>query len=224
MENLPKISELFDLSHTLASSLLSTVRYPWEILPMLSELLLKLQASLPGDEYVMLGEGVLASRSARISPSAVLLGPTVIGRGSEVRPGAYLRGNVLVGDDCVVGNSTELKSCILFDGVQVPHYNYVGDSILGYRAHFGAGAIASNVRGDRGEVTVHAEAEYPTGLKKLGAMVGDLAEIGCHSVLCPGTVIGRRTQVYPLVRVRGVIAADRIVKDAGTVALREVRV
>lgn len=207
-----KVNDLFDLSHTRASGLLSGVTYPWEALTGIRETVLAIGAALDPEKYDHPQEDIWIAKSATVYPTATITGPCVIGENTEVRPGAFLRGSILVGDGAVVGNSTELKNCILFDGVQVPHYNYVGDSILGYMAHMGAGAITSNVKGDKKNVVVHGEADYDTGLMKFGAMLGDYAEIGCGSVLNPGTVIGRHTQVYPLSSVRGVVPARCIVK------------
>ena len=206
------ISDLYDLSHTLAADYLRQFTYPWEALAGIGELILALGASLPAEEYEHTEENIWIARDTKIYPTADITGPCIIGHGTEVRPGAFIRGNVLVGSNCVVGNSTELKNVILFDNVQVPHYNYVGDSILGYKAHMGAGAVTSNVKGDKKNVVVHGEQDYETGRKKFGAMLGDFAEIGCNSVLNPGTVIGRDSQVYPLSCVRGVVPARSIVK------------
>ena len=207
-----KVHDLFDLTHTRAAELLAGCAYPWEALPGIREAVLAIGRALPQDRYDHPAPDVWIAESAKVAPSASITGPCVIGEDTEVRPCAFLRGSVLVGDGAVVGNSTELKNCILFDGVQVPHYNYVGDSILGYLAHMGAGAVTSNVKGDKKNVVVHGEADYETGLKKFGAMLGDHAEIGCNSVLNPGTVIGRDSQVYPLSCVRGVVPARSIVK------------
>ncbi len=218
-----KTSDLFDLSHTRASQLLGACEYPWQALDGIGEAVLSVGASLDAARYDHPSEGVWIAKSARVAPTAFIAAPCVIGEETEVRPGAYLRGNVLVGDGAVVGNSTELKNCILFDGVQVPHYNYVGDSILGYKAHMGAGAITSNVKGDKTPVVVRGEARYETGRKKFGAMLGDGAEIGCNSVLNPGSVIGRGAQVYPLTSVRGVVPAHSIVKGARGVFPKEER-
>ena len=206
------IRELFDLSHSRAGEALASFTYPWEALAHIGSMVRSVGASLDPERYEHPQEDVWIARTAKVYPTATITGPCVIGENTEVRPGAFLRGNILVGDGAVVGNSTELKNCILFDGVQVPHYNYVGDSILGYKAHMGAGAITSNVKGDKQNVVVHGECDYDTGRKKLGAMLGDLAEIGCNSVLNPGTVIGRDSQVYPLSCVRGVVPARSIVK------------
>ena len=207
-----KVHDLFDLTHTRAADMLSGCEYPWEALGKIKETVLTICAALDPALYDHPQEDVWIAKSASVAPTASIAGPCVIGEHTEVRPGAFLRGSILVGDGCVVGNSTELKNCILFDGVQVPHYNYVGDSILGHLAHMGAGAITSNVKGDKKLVVVHGEQAYETGCKKFGAMLGDLAEIGCNSVLNPGTIVGRDCQVYPLSSVRGVIPARSIVK------------
>ncbi|MBQ2719789.1 MAG: UDP-N-acetylglucosamine pyrophosphorylase [Clostridia bacterium] len=212
---------LLDTSHTLAAPLLEAATYPFEILPALSEFILSLLPLLPASEYAERGEGVLVSRSARVSPLATLEGPCIVGAGCELRPGAYLRGAVLLGEGVVIGNSSEVKNAVLLDGAAAPHYNYVGDSLLGYRAHLGAGAVLSNLRADRAPVTVrHAGARLATGLRKFGAVVGDYAEVGCNAVLCPGTVLGRRATVYPTALVRGTVPEDGIVKRDGTVTLR----
>ena len=206
------VSELFDLERTLAKEYLLGFEYPWQALEGIGEMILKLGQGL-GD-YDRVSENVWIHKSCILADSAVITGPCIIGANTEIRPGAFIRGSVLVGENCVIGNSTELKNVILFDGVQVPHYNYVGDSILGYCAHLGAGAITSNVRGDKGLVFVNG---MPTGRKKVGAMVGDFGEIGCGAVLNPGVVIGRNSQVYPLSCVRGVVPEGCILKNDGTV-------
>ena len=216
-----RITDLFDLRHTRAADMLSECCYPWEALGRIKTAVLAVGASLDEKEYDHPAEDVWIAKSAAVAPTATIMGPCVIGPETEVRPGAFLRGSILVGEGCVVGNSTELKNCILFDGVQVPHYNYVGDSILGYKAHMGAGAITSNVKGDKKKVVVHGEENYETGCKKFGAMLGDYAEIGCNSVLNPGTVIGRDSQVYPLSSVRGVVPARAIVKGERGVFMKE---
>ena len=207
-----RVNDLFDLAHTRAAQMLAACDYPWEALSKIKETVLLIGASLDSGCYDHPAEDVWIAKSASVAASASIAGPCIIGENTEVRPGAFLRGSILVGDNAVVGNSTELKNCILFDGVQVPHYNYVGDSILGYMAHMGAGAITSNVKGDKKNVVVHGEDAYETGRKKFGAMLGDYAEIGCNSVLNPGTVIGWDSQVYPLSSVRGVVPARCIVK------------
>lgn len=207
-----RVNDLFDLTHTRAAEMLSGCEYPWEALSKIDETVLAIGQTLDAGVYDHPAENVWIAKSASVAPTASITGPCVIGENTEVRPGAFLRGNILVGDGAVVGNSTELKNCILFDGVQVPHYNYVGDSILGHMAHMGAGSITSNVKGDKKNVVVHGEEDYETGKKKFGAMLGDYAEIGCNSVLNPGTIVGRDSQVYPLTCARGVIPARSIVK------------
>ena len=211
-----KIENLYDLSHTLAKDYLAGFVYPWQALAGIGELILKLGNAL-GEDYREYKPQVWVHKTAKIYPSALLSGPCIIGAGSEVRHCAFIRGNALVGENCVVGNSTELKNVILFDNVQVPHFNYVGDSILGYKAHLGAGAVTSNVRSDKALVVIHGETDIPTGIKKVGAMVGDGVEVGCNSVLNPGTVLGRFSQVYPTSCVRGVVPENCIYKNDGTV-------
>ena len=212
-------TELYDLRHSLAGAYLADFPYPWQALPGIGDLIWKLGADLEG--YQETEPGIWVHPSAVIAPTAQVRGPCIIGPGSQVRHGAFIRGSALIGADCVVGNSTELKNVILFDGVQVPHYNYVGDSILGYRAHMGAGSITSNVKADRTPVTIKEGNEIcETGLVKCGAMVGDFGEIGCNAVLNPGTVVGRNATVYPLSCVRGIVPADCIYK-AGILARKE---
>ena len=224
MSDTVKTEALFDLSHTEARPLFSAARYPWEVIPAIREFVLSLIALLPEYEYREPTPGVFVHRSATVAESAVILGPTVVGPECEIRHGAYLRGAVLLGAGCCVGNSTEVKNSIFFDRAQAPHYNYVGDSVLGFGAHLGAGAIASNLRADRAPVVVHAEGrDYPTGLRKLGALVGDHAEVGCQCVLCPGSIIGREAQIYPLVRVRATVSSGYIMKAEGVLVPREVR-
>ena len=208
---------LYDLSHTLAAPLLEKTTYPWEALAGIGAFIQELGASLPAEDYASPKPTVWIHRTAKVAPSAFLGDNVIIGPGTEVRHCAFIRGNALVGEGAVVGNSTELKNVILFDKVQVPHYNYVGDSILGYKAHMGAGAVTSNVKGDKKNVIVHGEQSYETGRKKFGAMLGDFAEIGCNSVLNPGTVIGSHTNVYPLSSVRGVVPANSIYKNRSEV-------
>lgn len=216
--------ELFDLSHTLAAPLLAKTREPWEVLDSIGDFLFALGPTLPAEDFIQLSPGIWIAKDAKVASSASIAPPCIIGRRTEVRPGALIRGNALVGDGAVVGNSTEIKNAILFDGVQVPHFNYVGDSILGYKAHLGAGAVTSNVKSDKTPVTVRdGENEIPTGRKKLGAMVGDFVEVGCNSVLNPGSVLGRRASVYPLSRVRGFVPADHILKGERGLTRREAR-
>lgn len=210
---------LFDLSHTAAASLLGKCEYPWQALPEIGGLALALGQELDAGDYEQVSEHVWVHRTAKIYPNNYIAGPCVIGPETEVRPGAFIRGNALVGAGCVVGNSTELKNVILFDSVQVPHYNYVGDSILGYKSHMGAGAVTSNVKQDKTLVTIAAgEGRVETGLKKFGAILGDWVEVGCGAVLNPGTVVGRRSRVYPLSMVRGAVPEGAIYKRAGEVA------
>lgn len=210
--------ELFDISHSAAAPLFERFEYPWQVLPEIKSFILALGEALSPDEYEKRGEGIWISRSAAVAPSAFIAAPCIIGPGTEVRHCAFIRGSALVGAGAVVGNSTELKNVILFDNVQVPHYNYVGDSILGYRAHMGAGSVTSNVKSDKTLVKLHTpEGDIETGLKKMGAVLGDGVEVGCNSVLNPGTIIGARSSVYPLSSVRGIIAPDSIFKgERGT--------
>ena len=216
-----EIKDLFDLEHTKAAPLLEKVTYPWEALKDISDFILALGKTLPREEYEQIGEDVWIAKDAVIYPNNYIKGPCIIGHRTEVRPGAFIRGNALVGDDCVVGNSTELKNVILFDNVQVPHYNYVGDSILGYKSHMGAGAVTSNVKSDRTNVTVRIDGgRVETGLRKFGAMLGDGVEVGCNSVLCPGAVVGRNSTVYPLCRVRGYVPENSIYKEADTIVIK----
>lgn len=206
-----KIDALYDLTHTRAAAYLQEFTYPWEALEGIKEMILALGNALP-EEYEEVSPQVWVHKTANIAPTAYLGAPCIIGENTEVRHCAFIRGAALVGDGCVVGNSTELKNVILFDGVQVPHYNYVGDSILGYKAHMGAGSVTSNVKSDKSLVVIHAEEPILTHRKKVGAMLGDFVEVGCNSVLNPGTVIGRNSNVYPTSCVRGVIPGNSIYK------------
>ncbi len=211
------VSALFDLSHTLAAPLLGGVTFPWEALEGLADFIRRLGVDL-GADYRSPAPGVWIHATAKVADSAFLGDNIVVGAGAEIRHGAFVRGNALIGAGAVVGNSTEVKNSILFDGVQVPHYNYVGDSVLGYKAHLGAGAVTSNLKSDKTPVTVRlAGTALPTGCQKMGAMVGDLVEVGCNSVLNPGTVIGRGTRVYPLSMVRGYVPANSIYKQPGEI-------
>lgn len=212
------VEELFDLTHTRAGSYLAGFTYPWEALAGIGELIRRLGPTL-GEEFTETAPGVWVHKTAAVAPTAYLGAPCIIGAGTEVRHGAFIRGSALVGDHCVVGNSVELKNVILFDNVQTPHYNYVGDSILGYKAHMGAGSITSNVKSDKTLVVVHdGTQQVETGRKKVGAMLGDHVEIGCNSVLNPGAVVGRNSRVYPLSSVRGTVPADSIYKGGGDIA------
>ena len=213
-----KIIDLYDLDHTLAADYLRQFTYPWEALKGIKDLILALGPALDPEEYSEVSEHVWVHRTAKVFPSAYLGAPCIIGPNTEVRHCAFIRGSALVGADCVVGNSVELKNVILFDHVQTPHYNYVGDSILGYYSHMGAGSITSNVKSDKTLVVVHGGGEQiETGLKKFGAMLGDHVEVGCNSVLNPGTVIGRNCNVYPTSCVRGVIPEGSIWKNSGEI-------
>lgn len=214
-----KTADLLDLSKTIASDIFDGLTYPWEALPEIKDFILKLGASLPQDEYEKLGDDIWVSKTANVAPTAYLHGPLIICAGAEIRHCAFIRGSAIVGSGAVVGNSTELKNCIIFDGAQVPHYNYIGDSILGYKSHLGAGAITSNLKSDRSLVTIRVNGEtISTGLKKFGAVVGDNVEVGCNSVLNPGSVICRASTVYPLSMVRGVVPEKSIYKKQGEVA------
>ena len=211
-----KISQLYDLNYTLAREYLKKFEYPWEALGGIKDFITEIGSSLD-ENYIAVSENVWVHKTAKVAPTAYLGAPCIVCENAEVRHCAFVRGSALIGKGCVVGNSTELKNVILFDGVQVPHYNYVGDSILGHKSHLGAGAITSNVKSDKSNVVIKGEKPLNTGLKKVGAMVGDFVEVGCNSVLNPGTVIGKNTQVYPLSRVRGVIPADSIYKGDGNI-------
>lgn len=219
-----KTTELYDLSHTLAAPLLSECEYPWEALPKIKAFVIELGATLSPDEYDHPAEDVWIAKSATVAPSATVNGPAIIGKNTELRTGAFIRGAVIVGEGCVVGNSCELKNAILFDSVQVPHFNYIGDSILGYRSHTGAGAITSNVKSDKSLVSVKTDnTPINTGLKKFGAMLGDCVEVGCNSVLNPGTVVGRNTNIYPLSSVRGTVPPNSIFKSQTNIVTKENR-
>ncbi|MGN1019832.1 MAG: UDP-N-acetylglucosamine pyrophosphorylase [Aristaeellaceae bacterium] len=212
------IPELYDLDHTLAGAYLAQFTYPWEALSGIRAMIVRLGETLDPAEYTQVSPQVWVHKTATVAPTAFLGAPCIIGANTEVRHCAFIRGAALVGDDCVVGNSVELKNVILFDHVQTPHYNYVGDSILGYCSHMGAGSITSNVKSDKTPVVVHGQGEdMPTGLKKFGAMLGDHVEVGCNSVLNPGTVIGRSSNIYPLSCVRGQVPANSIWKTGGVV-------
>lgn len=209
-----KIEELYDLNETIAKELFAGKEYPWEVLADINNFILALGPSLPEDEFNRVGDNIWIHKSVTIAKTATLNGPLIIDADTEVRPGAFIRGKVIVGKNCVVGNSTELKNVVLFNTVQVPHYNYVGDSILGTHSHMGAGSITSNVKSDKTLVVVkNGNEQIKTGLKKFGAMLGDYVEVGCNSVLNPGTVIGRNSNIYPLSGVRGVIPENSIYKN-----------
>ncbi len=226
-----KVKNMYDLTHTKAAELLDSVTYPWEALPRIKDTILELGAKIDADaelsaEYIKRGDDIWIHKTATVFDSAYIAGPCIIGAGTEVRQCAFIRGSALVGENCVVGNSTELKNVIIFDNVQVPHYNYVGDSVLGYKSHMGAGSITSNVKSDKTLVTVKGYGEYDdvsieTGLKKFGAMLGDFVEVGCNSVLNPGSVIGSHTNIYPLSPVRGFVPAESIYKTGGVIVSKE---
>lgn len=208
------ISSLYDLNETFAAELFEGKTYPWEVLPLIREFIVRLGNTLDPGEYDRVGDDIWVAKSASIAPTAAINGPCIIGKDAEIRQCAFIRGSAIVGEGAVVGNSTELKNVILFNKVQVPHYNYVGDSILGYKAHMGAGSITSNVKSDKKLVVIHGEDyQIETGLKKFGAMLGDCVEVGCNSVLNPGTVVGRGTNIYPLSSVRGVVPENSIFKN-----------
>ena len=215
-----KIKELYDLNHTKAKDYLSKYEYPWEALASIKDFILELGKSLDKNEYNEIKENVWVHKSAKVFDSAYLGSPCIIGENTEIRQCAFIRGSALVGDNCVIGNSCELKNVIIFDNAEVPHFNYVGDSILGFKAHMGAGSITSNVKSDRTLVVIHGDTNIETGIKKVGAFLGDYAEIGCNSVLNPGTVIGRHSNVYPLSSVRGVVPANSIYKN-GKIVLKK---
>ncbi|WP_448903255.1 UDP-N-acetylglucosamine pyrophosphorylase [Eubacterium sp.] len=213
-----RIKDLYDLNETIAAKLFDEVEYPWEVLANIGDFIIELGKTLPEDKFDHPQEDVWIAKDVTIAKTATLNGPLIIDEGTEVRPGAFIRGKVIIGKNCVVGNSTELKNVVLFNTVQVPHYNYVGDSILGTHSHMGAGSITSNVKSDKTLVVVKdGEEKIETGLKKFGAMLGDYVEVGCGSVLNPGTVIGRNVNIYPLSSVRGVVKANSIYKKQGEI-------
>lgn len=213
-----KIKNLYNLNETIAKELFDGYEYPWEVLPNIKDFIIKLGKSLSIEEYDKISDNVWVAKTAKVAPTAFINGPAIIGKNAEVRHCAFIRGNAIVGENSVVGNSTELKNVVLFNNVQVPHYNYVGDSILGFKSHMGAGSITSNVKSDKKLVIVkNGEEKIETGLKKFGAMIGDNVEVGCGSILNPGSVIGRNTNIYPLSSVRGVIKENSIYKKQGEV-------
>ena len=214
MSNIIDTVSLFPSKRSLVYEYLIKTEYPWQILPDLKEIIIEIGKKLSKEEYKERNTNIFISKSAKISPDAEIRAPAIICKDAEIRKGAYIRGSVIVGEGCVVGNSTEIKNSVLFDKVQAPHYNYIGDSILGYGAHLGAGVVLSNLKSDKTEVSVHLnDRSIPTGARKLGSLIGDLAEIGCNSVLNPGTVIGRCSNVYPLCRVRGYVSENSIYKS-----------
>ena len=216
------ISDLLDLSKTIAAPLFEGKTYPWEVLPEIKDFIIELGNTLPEDEFEKRGEDVWIAKDAKVFPSAYIGSPCIIDHGAEVRHCAFIRGSAIVGKNCVVGNSVELKNVILFDNVQTPHYNYVGDSVLGYKSHMGAGSITSNVKSDKTLVVIkNGEEEIKTERKKVGAILGDYVEVGCNSVLNPGTVLGRHASVYPTSCVRGVIPENAIYKDKDNIVIRK---
>lgn len=219
MNKLVRLSDLFDCKTEYLVALFERYEYPWEMLPDIKAYILELIEKGLGNFYEI-SEGVYVGKNVKIYPTAVIEGPAIIGEGTEIRPGAFIRGSVITGANCVIGNSSELKNCVLLEKVQVPHYNYVGDSVLGNGAHMGAGSICSNLKSDKKPVIVHADKEYETGLRKMGAILADGADIGCGCVLNPGTVIGKNTSVYPLNALRGVFESDCIVKSQKEIVKR----
>lgn len=220
--NLPLTKDLFDLSFSLAGEFLSQFEYPHLALPRIKEFIISLSQTLPKEEYIEVSDGVFIANDATVAESATILPPTIIGHKCEIRTGAFIRGSVLIGNGAVIGNSTEIKNAIIFDGVQLPHYNYVGDSILGYRTHLGAGAIISNFKLDHKSVNITSNGEkLNTELRKFGAMLGDFSEVGCNSVIFPGTIVGKRCLIYPLSAVRGTIEESSILHTGGVITHRE---
>lgn len=219
---IPTIKEMLDLSHTIAAPLFEGKTYAWEVLEDIKDFILKTGPTLPADEFDNPSEGVWIAKDARVFPSAYIAAPCIIDHEAEIRHCAFIRGSVIVGKHTVVGNSVELKNSVLFDNVETPHYNYVGDSVLGFHAHMGAGSITSNVKADRLHVSIHGETEIDTGRKKVGALLGDYAEIGCNSVLNPGTVVGAHSNVYPTSSVRGVVPANSIYKCKDNIVAKKV--
>jgi NDP-sugar pyrophosphorylase family protein len=215
--------ELFlDLDQTIARDLIESYEYPWEVLPHIEETILKIGATLSKEEYDHPAENVWIAKSANVFPSAYINGPVIIGKNTEVRHCAFIRGNALVGDNCVIGNSTELKNVLIFNNVEVPHYNYVGDSVLGYKSHMGAGSITSNIKADRKNIEIRLDDQkIETGMRKIGAILGDFVEIGCGTVLNPGSVVGHHTNIYPLSMVRGYVEKESIYKASGEIVIKE---
>ena len=219
-----KMKELFDMSHTIAERIFDNHVYPWEVLPEIGDFIRSLGPLLPENEYRKIGKDIWIHKTAKIAPTIMMTGPMIICAGANVRHNAFLRGNVIIGEKAVVGNSCELKNALIFDEAQIPHFNYVGDSVLGYKAHMGAGAVTSNVKSDKSLVVVHAEdKDVGTGFKKFGAILGDGVEVGCNSVLNPGTVVGKESNIYPLSSVRGCVAAHSIYKSQDNIVAKENR-
>lgn len=213
-----EIKNLLDTTKTIASDLFSGKKYPYEVLPEIKDFIISLQNSLNKDDFNITDDNIYIHKSVKVYETANIFGPCIIDENTEVRPGAFIRGNAIIGKNCVVGNSTEIKNAVIFDNVQVPHYNYVGDSVLGYKSHMGAGSITSNVKSDKSLVKLKCNDEViETGLKKFGAILGDCVEVGCNSVLNPGTIIGRNTNIYPLSCVRGIIPENSIYKNSDNI-------
>lgn len=219
-----EIEKLYNLNETIAKELLSSKKYPWELLPEINQFILELGPKLDKEIFNQIGENIWVAKSAKISPTASITGPVIIDENAEIRHCAFIRGKAIIGKNAVVGNSTELKNCILFNNVQVPHYNYVGDSILGYKAHMGAGSITSNVKSDKTNVQIKGNETIDTNLRKVGAFLGDGVEVGCNSVLNPGTVIGRNSNIYPLSSVRGVIPENSIYKNKNEIVIKKAKI
>lgn len=217
------INKMYDLNHTIAKELFEKYEYPWEVLDGIGEFIMKVGPALSPDDYYNPVENVWIHKTVKAYQTITITGPAIIGENTEIRPGAFIRGNVIAGDNVIMGNSCEYKNCILFDNVQTPHYNYIGDSILGYKSHTGAQALTSNVKSDKKPVVIHFEdGDVETGRKKIGALVADCVEVGCGSVLNPGTIIGRNTNIYPLTSVRGTVSADCIVKNTSETVAKKV--
>ena len=219
-----KIENLYNLDETIAKDLLSSKKYPWELLPKINEYILELGPKLDKNVFNQIGENIWVAKSAKLAPTASITGPVIIDENAEIRHCAFIRGKAIIGKNAVVGNSTELKNTILFNNVQVPHYNYVGDSILGYKAHMGAGSITSNVKSDKTNVKIKGKEIIDTNLRKVGAFLGDGVEVGCNSVLNPGTVIGRNSNIYPLSSVRGVIPENSIYKNKNEIVIKKAKI
>ncbi len=219
LESSLKTADLFDCKVPYLKSFFAGYEYPWQMVPHIKDFILSIiETGLDG--YELIGENILIGENVSVSPKAEICGPAIIGKNTEVRVGAYIRGSVITGENCVIGNSCEVKNSILLDGVQIPHYNYVGDSVLGNKSHLGAGSVCSNLKNDNKNVFIHGKTEHPTEMRKLGAILADYANVGCGCVLNPGTVIGKYSSVYPLVSVRGVVPPNRIVKDSNTIVER----
>ncbi|NLC74999.1 MAG: UDP-N-acetylglucosamine pyrophosphorylase [Clostridiales bacterium] len=217
-----KCSELFDMNESIAARLFSGIEYPWQVLPLIEKFILELGPKLPADKFDKRGDNIWIAKSAKIFDSAYIAGPCIIDEDAELRQCAFIRGKAIVGKGCVVGNSCELKNVVLFNKCEVPHYNYVGDSVLGFHAHMGAGSITSNIKSDRTNVVIHdGDESLPTGLRKMGAMLGDYVEVGCNSVLNPGSVIGSHSNFYPLSMVRGCVPAEHIYKNKTEIVMKK---